>query len=126
MKQYRIPAVSVSAHIRDAINSNDQGIYIVYGLFIVEQSLNINRLYKGDLMDIGVEVQNNDTSDLRNVTYTLPVPEFVANEDDQNWAKYVHIHMVLSSEIKDDEEMMKEFVAAFAKKLSSVGEEDGR
>ena len=118
MKNFHIPASHLTPTLADAINLNEEGIYVVYGVFIYNQALSINKLHKGQFSEIQVQQHTDENGDFTN--YLVPVPEFIANERDAEYAKYIQIHFIKQEDIKSDEEMMQEFVKAFASKLANV------
>lgn len=118
MKNFHIPASHLTPTLADAINLNEEGIYVVYGVFIYNNALSINKLHKGQFAEIQVQQHSDENGDF--TTYLVPVPEFIANERDAEYAKYIQIHFIKQEDIKSDEEMMQEFVKAFAAKLANV------
>lgn len=123
MKNFHIPATHLTPTLSEAINLQGEGVYIVYGVFIYNNSLSINKLHKGMFSEILAQVDEGDEGET-STTYLVPVPEFIANEKDSEFAKYIQIHFVKSEDLKTDEEMMQEFVKAFASKLANVDNED--
>lgn len=119
MKQFPFLATELSQNTANAINNQDQGIYILYGVYIEGTALNIQRLYKGKFEDIEVKIEDVDAENPK-VTYMLPVPEFVVNFNDPEYAKYVNVHFLQSVEIEDDETMSKKFCEAFTAKLAKA------
>lgn len=119
MKLFPFLATELSQNTANAINNQDQGIYILYGVYIEGTALNIQRLYKGKFEDIEVKIEDVDAENPK-VSYMLPVPEFVVNFDDPEYAKYVNVHFLQSVEIEDDETMSKKFCEAFTAKLAKA------
>lgn len=119
MKLFPFLATDLSQNTANAINNQDQGIYILYGVYIEGTALNIQRLYKGKFEDIEVKIEDVDAENPK-VTYMLPVPEFVVNFHDPEYAKYVNVHFLQSCEIEDDETMSKKFCEAFTAKLAKA------
>lgn len=120
MKNFNIPSKHLTPTLAEAINMSEDGLYIVYGVFINNNSLSINKLHKGSFNDVKVSKSDDDDTSF----YIVPVPEFIANEHDAEYAKYIQIHFIKKEDIKSDEEMMKEFVEAFAAKLSNVNDKE--
>jgi hypothetical protein len=52
MKNFHIPATHLTPSLSEAINQNAEGCYIVYGVFIYNNSLSINKLHKGSFSEI--------------------------------------------------------------------------
>lgn len=120
MKNFHIPMAQLTPTLISAINDTEnKGIYVVYGVYIYKDTLNISRVHKGNLQDIILE-----KVDEENYSYLVPVPEYVADEQLSDYAKYLQIHFVSEEDIKTDDEMMQEFVQAFAEKLADADEED--
>lgn len=119
MKLFPFPSTDLSQTTANAINNQDQGIYILYGVYIEGTALNIQRLYKGKFEDVEVKIEDVDAEN-PTVTYMLPVPEFVVNFNDPEYAKYINVHFLQSSEIEDDETMSQKFCEAFTAKLAKA------
>lgn len=119
MKHIEIPHADFSPSIRDRLADDDEGIYVVYGVFIAGTSLNISRVYKGKLSEIEMRVNNPEDPSAADVTYLVPVPEFVVDYKDPQFAKYLNLHFVEAKEVQSDEEMMRRFAEAYTAKLSS-------
>lgn len=124
MKHFKFAGNQLTAALRDKIAEQDPGIYVVYGAFIDGTSLNLTRLYKGNFKDILLRIDDPSHIDPANVEYLLPVPEYIVAHDDPEYAKYLNIHLVPSSDIEDDEVMLRKFCEAYTKKLSAVAVED--
>lgn len=146
MKLYTITAAQLTPEIREAINRNEEGKFLVYGIFIYESSVSISRLHKGSFADIQLmsadPKQDNQElgigieSELETY-YLFPVPEYVVEQSDQNFARFMQIHIVREAELKDskycseanpegyipDDVLMKTFSEAFISKLAEVSEE---
>lgn len=116
MKSFHVPMSHLTPTLIQEINQKEEGVYFIYGAFIYEESLMINKLHKGKFSDIEFEESSE--------SYLVPVPEFVVNEHDPEYAKYIQLHFIRQDDVKSDEEMMQEFVKAFAAKLAGVSEEE--
>lgn len=142
MKLYTINSSQLTPEIREAINRNEDGKFLVYGIFIYDSSVSISRLHKGSFADIQLmsadpsQAQAEDSQELETY-YLFPVPEYVVEQSDQNFARFMQIHIVRESELKDrkycseanpegyipDDVLMKTFSDAFMSKLAEVSEE---
>ena len=121
MKNFKFTGDQLTPNLRDKIADSDEGIYVVYGAFIDGTALNLTRLYKGSFNDIVLKIDDPTNVDPDKVEYLLPVPEYIVDHTDADYAKYLNIHLVPSSDIEDDETMLRKFCDAYTKKLSDAG-----
>lgn len=119
MKHIEISQSDFAPNIRDRLAEDDKGVYIVYGVFIAGTALNISRLYKGSFADIELRINNPQDPSPQDTTFLVPVPEFVVDAKDPQYAKYINLHFVESKDVESDEEMMRRFAEAFTSKMSS-------
>lgn len=126
MKDFHIPSSYLTPTLRESLNLNEEGCYIIYGIFIYNNELGVNKLHKGNFSEVQLQLSTEETElgTENTAIYIVPVPEFIASEKDTDFAKYIQIHFIKKSEMKSDEEMMKDFISAFAEKLASVESED--
>ena len=112
MKNYVVPEKHLTPTLSDAIKNNESGIYIIYGVFIDNGSLSINKLYKGGFDSITVHTVDESK------VFMVPTPEFVVGDNDA-FARYVQLHLLREVDIqgKTDEELMQDFVKSFAAKM---------
>ena len=108
----------MSASIRGALHTEDKGIYIVYGVYIEGTSLNVQRVYSGKFEDIQIRLSND--SENPKATYLLPLPEFLVNFEDPEYAKYVNVHFVKEADIESDTVMTQKFCEAFARNMAAA------
>jgi aryl-phospho-beta-D-glucosidase BglC (GH1 family) len=118
MKNYAIPESHLTPTLVESLNNNSDGTYTVYGVFVNNNALSVNRLHKGSFADI-VTQKVEDT-----VVYLIPVPEFIVAANDTEFARYVQVHLVDAEDAKEqtDEEQMQNFVKAFVSKLTDMVE----
>ena len=121
MKNFKFTGDQLTPTLRDKIADGDEGIYVVYGAFIEGTALNLTRLFKGSFNDIVLKIDDPTNVDPDKVEYLLPVPEYIVDHTDADYAKYLNIHLVPASDIEDDETMLRKFCEAYTKKLSEAG-----
>lgn len=142
MKSYAVPASQLVAEMREAINNNEQGKYLLYGIFVYADSVSISRLHKGDFSEIQLVVADTAQAEQAPVTpaetyYLFPVPEYVVDQRDQDFSRFLQIHIMRESELRDeqyksennpeglipDDVLMKTFTESFMNRLSEVADE---
>lgn len=118
MKNYAIPESHLTPTLVEALNNNSEGIYTIYGVFINNNALSVNRLHKGSFSDI--TMHRVGEGDAAKAVYLIPVPEFLVSDTDPEFARYVQVHLVDAEEANEqtDEEQMQNFVKAFVSKLA--------